>query len=79
MALAQTANPQPAIWDVHCHITSATGDTPEERMAQLIRYMDRMGIERVMLSLGYPLVEDPAPQQLREENNQVLRCHPALA
>ena len=62
------------IWDVHCHITSATGDTPEERMAQLIGYMDRMGIDRVVLSLGYPLVEDPAPHQLRELNDQVLRC-----
>lgn len=43
-------------------------------MAQLIRFMDRMRIERVMLSLGYPLLEDPSPQQLREENNQVLRA-----
>ena len=40
-------------------------------MAQLIRFMDRMGIERVMLSLGYPLLEDPPPQQLRE---QTIRC-----
>jgi len=43
-------------------------------MAQLIRFMDRMRIERVMLSLGYPLLEDPPPEQLREENNQVLRA-----
>jgi predicted TIM-barrel fold metal-dependent hydrolase len=74
LALAQNANPQPVIWDVHCHITSAAGATPEERMAQLIRFMDRMRIERVMLSLGYPLLEDPPPEQLREENNQVLRA-----
>ena len=43
-------------------------------MAQLIGYMDRLGIQRVVLSLGYPLVEDPAPQQLRDLNDQVLRC-----
>src|SRR4051794_20836495 len=40
--------------DVRCHIASATGNTPEERMAQLMGYMDRFGIQRVVLSLGYP-------------------------
>ncbi|MBK5294090.1 MAG: amidohydrolase family protein [Acidobacteriia bacterium] len=62
------------IWDVHCHLTSSTGDNPEERMAHIIRFMDRLGIERVMLSLGYPLLEDPPPDQLRLENDQVLRA-----
>jgi predicted TIM-barrel fold metal-dependent hydrolase len=73
-ALAQQAVTTPFIWDVHCHLTSAAGATPEERMAYLIRFMDRMGIERVMLSLGYPLLADPPPQQLREENDQVLKA-----
>ncbi|MEW5974931.1 MAG: amidohydrolase family protein [Acidobacteriota bacterium] len=63
-----------AIWDVHCHLSSAEGATPEERMAYLIRFMDRMRIDRAMLSLGYPLLEDPPPDQLREENDQVLRA-----
>jgi predicted TIM-barrel fold metal-dependent hydrolase len=62
------------IWDLHCHLTSAAGATPEERMAYLIQFMDRVGIERVMLSLGYPLLADPAPEQLREENDQVLKA-----
>jgi len=74
LALAQSPNRTPLIWDVHCHLTSATGETPEERMAFLIRFMDRLGIHRVMLSLGYPLLEDPPPQQLREVNDQVLRA-----
>jgi predicted TIM-barrel fold metal-dependent hydrolase len=43
-------------------------------MTYLVRFMDRMGIERVMLSLGYPLLADPPPQQLREENDQVLKA-----
>ena len=43
-------------------------------MAWLIRFMDRMEMERVMLSLGHTLVEDPSPQQLREQNDQVLRA-----
>jgi predicted TIM-barrel fold metal-dependent hydrolase len=62
------------IWDVHCHLTSVPGEIPEDRMTELVRFMNRLGIQRVMLSLGYPLVEDPSPQQLREENDQVLRA-----
>jgi len=73
-ALAQPSRQKPRIWDVHCHLTSAAGATPEERMAYLVRFMDRMGIERVMLSLGYPLLADPPPNQLHEENDQVLRA-----
>ena len=64
----------PLVWDVHAHLTSAPGNTPEERMTQLVKFMDRLGIDRLMLSLGYPLLEDPSPQQLREENDQVLRA-----
>jgi hypothetical protein len=62
------------IWDLHCHITSGTGSTPEDRASQLLEFADRLGIHRLMLSLGYPLLEDPPPQQLREENDQVLRA-----
>ncbi len=64
----------PLIWDVHCHLTSAPGKTPEERMTQLVKFCDRLGINRVMLSLGFPLLADPSPEQLREENDQVLRA-----
>src|SRR5687768_1657852 len=62
------------VWDLHCHITSATGSTPEERAASLLEFADRLGINRLMLSLGYPLLENPTPEQLREENDQVLRA-----
>lgn len=74
LAVAKTAQPPRLIWDVHCHLTSAEGSSPEERMAYLIRFMDRLGIQRVMLSLGYPLLADPTPEQLREENDQVLKA-----
>jgi hypothetical protein len=59
---------------VHCHITSAAGATPEDRLTHLLQFADRLGIERLILSLGYPLLENPSPQQLREENDQVLRA-----
>jgi uncharacterized protein len=74
LTLAQAPRSKPLIWDLHCHITSAIGATPEDRMAYLLPFADRLGIDRVMLSLGYPLLEDPRPQQLREENDQVLRA-----
>src|SRR5712692_3854699 len=72
------ANPAPdsppRIWDIHCHLTDAPGATPEERITAIVNLMDRMGVERVMLSLGYPLLMDPPSAQLREENDQVLRA-----
>jgi len=43
-------------------------------MTEIVKYMDRMGIERVMLSLGYPLFNDPSPEQLRAANDQVFRA-----
>ena len=62
------------IWDVHTHLTSGTGATVEERIRDLIKFADRMGIERLILSLGFPLLNDPPPQQLRFENDQVLQA-----
>ncbi len=61
------------IWDAHAHLTSLVGETPEERFTQLLKFADRLGVERVVLSLGYTIFSDPSPQQLREENDQVLR------
>jgi predicted TIM-barrel fold metal-dependent hydrolase len=62
------------IWDAHCHLTSLEGESPEERMTQLVRFADRLGINRVTLSLGFTIYPDPSPQLLREENDQVLRA-----
>jgi predicted TIM-barrel fold metal-dependent hydrolase len=61
------------IWDLHCHI-SAAGRTPTERMAELMRYADRMQIERVCIYMGYPHTMNPSPERLREENDQVLEA-----
>ena len=35
------------IWDLQCHLTGVSGRTPDERMAQLIEFADRMGIDRM--------------------------------
>jgi uncharacterized protein len=63
------------IWDAHSHLGSLPGNTPEERMAVLVRHMDRLGIERLILSQGYEQYESHAtPEQIRIENDRVMRA-----
>jgi predicted TIM-barrel fold metal-dependent hydrolase len=50
------------------------GRTPEERMANLLRFADRLGIERLVVMMGYPFLTDPTPAQLRQQNDQVLQA-----
>lgn len=63
------------IWDLHCHLTT-DGATPLERFENLIRYADRMGIERVCLYLGVRQAggraRDPEPDNVRRQNDEVL-------
>src|SRR2546422_10716780 len=60
------------IWDIHSHLHSVPGETPEKRMEVLIRCADRLGIERLILSQGYSANLHPTPDQLREENDRVM-------
>ncbi|MFB3826496.1 MAG: amidohydrolase family protein [Bryobacteraceae bacterium] len=60
------------IWDLHCHLMGFPGATPEERADAMIRFADRMGVERCVLSV--PVEADPTPEQFREANDQVLRA-----
>jgi uncharacterized protein len=62
------------IWDLHCHIAGFEGRTPDEKMAEMIRYADRMGIDRLCTYMGYPMEENPSPETLRAQNNQVLQA-----
>jgi len=73
VSIAATSH-KPLIWDVHFHLSGVSGETPEERMTQLVKYADRLGVQRFILSLGVPFVEDPSPEQLREANDQVLKA-----
>lgn len=41
------------IWDEHSHLASQSGNRAEERMGVLVQHMDRLGIERVILSQGH--------------------------
>lgn len=63
------------IWDMHTHLDGVEGDTPEARMEVLVRHMDRLGIERLILSQGYDqYISHPTPDQVREENDRVMRA-----
>jgi predicted TIM-barrel fold metal-dependent hydrolase len=62
------------IWDVHCHLSGVPGDTPEERLARLLEFADRMGIERLCVSMGMKWLHDPTPDDLRQQNDEVLRA-----
>ena len=62
------------IWDLHVHLNGVPGRTPGERMAAIVDAADRMGIERFCLYMGFPFIEDPSPEQLREQNDQALEA-----
>jgi len=63
------------IWDQHSHLGAVPGDTPEERMGFLVKCMDRVGVERLILSQGYSDDRHPnPPEQFRLENDRVMRA-----
>jgi predicted TIM-barrel fold metal-dependent hydrolase len=43
-------------------------------MAEMIRFADRMGIDRLCTYMGYPHLNDPTPEQLRAQNDMVLQA-----
>lgn len=61
------------IWDAHGHLSIA-GDSPRQKITRLLRYADRMGIERLIVFMGYPWVHDPSPDEMRRQNDQVLEA-----
>lgn len=69
-----TAPPPDRVWDLHCHLSGVPGRTPDEVMAALIARADRVGIERLIVFMGYPFVMDPTPDDLRRQNDQVLQA-----
>ena len=60
------------IWDAHCHLSGVPGRTAEERLAQLIGFADRLGIERLCIFMGMNWSYDPSPEDIRKQNDEVL-------
>ena len=42
-------------------------------MAAMVRLADRMGVERMCVFLGFPIIGRPTPEQMRAQNDQVLQ------
>jgi hypothetical protein len=62
-------------WDQHSHLGSVPGNTPEERMAFHVKCMDRLGVERLILSQGYSTEMHPnTPEVFRLENDRVMQA-----
>jgi predicted TIM-barrel fold metal-dependent hydrolase len=62
------------IWDLHCHLSGVPGRTPDERMARLVRYADRMGVARLCVYMGMSFSYDPSPEDFRRQNDEVLQA-----
>ncbi|MDG2013167.1 MAG: amidohydrolase family protein [Pirellulaceae bacterium] len=62
------------IWDLHCHLSGVEGRTPDERIANLMKYADRMGIERLVFFMGFPFAPNPSPAEFRRQNDQVIQA-----
>jgi predicted TIM-barrel fold metal-dependent hydrolase len=62
------------IWDLHCHLSGIAGSTPHERMARLIEVADRMGIERVVVSMGLSFLTEPTPDDLKRQNDELIEA-----
>lgn len=67
-------NPPAEIWDLHTHLAGVPGRTPDERMAKLIEFADRMGIRRVVTFMGMEFVYEPTPEQFRKANDEILQA-----
>jgi predicted TIM-barrel fold metal-dependent hydrolase len=73
--LSERGEAPDGIWDNHCHLSGVPGKTPGERVELLLSLADRVGIERLSLHLGMQLGSpDPAPEQLRQDNDAVLEA-----
>jgi len=65
--------PDYPVWDMHGHL-NAPGESPAEKIANTLKYADRMGIERLIVFMGYPWSHDPTPDDFRRQNDQVLEA-----
>jgi hypothetical protein len=62
------------IWDAHAHLSGVPGKAPEERLERLLEYAERMGIARVCVFMGMNPSYDPCPEDMRQENDEVIRA-----
>jgi len=63
------------IWDNHTHLVEKLGATPEEQIAKILEFADRVGISRIVLFSGtFEGTYNLSPEQLRRANDLILRA-----
>jgi hypothetical protein len=62
------------VWDGHCHLEGFSGATPEERMDDMLRFADRLGVERMCVFLGFPFNFRGTADEMRAQNDQVWKA-----
>lgn len=72
LLLVQTTKHE--IWDAHTHLSGVPGSTPEQRLAKLLQYADRLGVSRLCVFMGMNFSHDPSPEDMRRQNDEVLRA-----
>ena len=72
-AAASDENRDREIWDAHTHLSGVSGSV-EQRVDRLLEFAGRMGIARLVVFMGTSFVYDPSPEQLRTQNDEVLRA-----
>lgn len=72
-AADQAAGLESPIWDAHIHLSGVTG-TVAQRVDRLLEIASRLGIERLVVSMGTSWVGDPSPEELRTQNDAVLQA-----
>jgi len=70
---ASIEKPKEPVWDAHAHLDGVAG-SPEERIAELLKYADRQGVDRLVVCMGLSFVADPSPERFRRDNDEVLRA-----
>lgn len=62
------------IWDAHCHLIGMPGVFPEDRLRHLLGYADRMGVARLCIFMGMDAIQNPSPEEMRQQNDEVIRA-----
>jgi uncharacterized protein len=60
------------IWDGHTHLIDFAGLTPAERMADMLRFADRMSIERMCVFLGMKEAFHGGREEMHQQNDEVI-------
>ena len=59
-------------WDPHVHLSGA--GTVRQRVASLLKYADRLRVERLIVHMGRSWTSHPTPDDMRRQNDDVLEA-----